>query len=510
MSRFISTLIKTLFLLFVVFYGACISGLVLKEPDICFLLASGRWIVEHGFTLPTTDPFSWTAELVGQDYVIEKWLTEVIFYELFHWTGAAGLLVFDAIILTLTFVVMPYRLLRLNGVTGFPALSITFLATLVSFSHLAVRPEIFSFLFTAIILELLIRMHRHRVAIHWPTLIALTAITALWSNLHTLFLLALMILAWESVCTFAERLLFFKGSERKINWTAPISLITCTLATLINPYGIRLWQYLPVIFGSFNDTNNEMQPLTMATLEKSPLAYPFVLFALIALILLLMKGLRRSAEEGDLFFRSLIIGGIAGGVKAMRSIPVADLFLVAGLARVLGKPSNELLPFGGDKFEFGNPFDAAWISICSIAAGAGAFLMTTIIPPVIPQSSTAFEVPMQAAEFIANSPPRGHMLNDPHFGNVLMWNAKDAPPVFIDSRYNLYGNGLLQDYWTMVLMRPNWDKLMEKYGIDWVFLPPSLPLAKSLASHQDWHLDFQDKAAVVISRKQPVTPLLEK
>ncbi|MFX5358875.1 hypothetical protein ABTD15_19300, partial [Acinetobacter baumannii] len=46
-----------LFAMFLIFHGCCIAGFVLKEPDICFLLASGRWIVEHGH-LPLSDPFS--------------------------------------------------------------------------------------------------------------------------------------------------------------------------------------------------------------------------------------------------------------------------------------------------------------------------------------------------------------------------------------------------------------------------------------------------------------------
>ncbi|MFX8581903.1 hypothetical protein ABTM27_20830, partial [Acinetobacter baumannii] len=67
----------------------------------------------------------------------------------------------------------------------------------------------------------------------------------------------------------------------------------------------------------------------------------------------------------------------------------------------------------------------------------------------IPQGCAAFKPPVEGVKYIAAHRPSGHLLNDPHFGNVMMWQLKDAPPVFIDSRYNLFGNNLLRDYWTM-------------------------------------------------------------
>ncbi len=74
-------------------------------------------------------------------------------------------------------------------------------------------------------------------------------------SLSTLFIVGLLNLAFYSGCLVLERLLKF--TDAKMDWTVPITLALCIPATLATPYGITLWQYLPKIFGPFNDTNNE-------------------------------------------------------------------------------------------------------------------------------------------------------------------------------------------------------------------------------------------------------------
>jgi len=516
MIKFIPLAIVATFIVFLFLYGACISGIVLKEPDICFLLASGRWIVEHG-QLPSSDPFSYSTIYHDQPYVIEKWLTEIIFFGLWKWTSPAGLLVFDAIILTLTFTIMPYRFLKLNGVSGLKALLLTSLATFTSFCHLAVRPEIFSYLIVAIYLEILMRLRERNTTLHYQSVIVLVLLMALWSNLHTLFIVGLMILAFYSVCLALERALQF--TQEKMDWTAPIAFVLSIPATLATPYGFTLWRYLPNIFGPFNDTNNEMQPIGPSNFKTITL-YPFYLMITVCLVVFFRNAFKRPTKSGELFFKLLLPVGIAGGIKTIRSIPISDLFASAGLAQICGSArqrtdvtegdsANETVPASKialiDKSidELCQPMQPMWVALTLLVVSAGAYVMTIIIPPEIPQDSAAFQPPARAIEFIAKNRPKGRMLNDPHFGNVLMWQLADAPPVFIDSRYNLYGNTLLQDYWKMAENKPESQQLLDKYSIDWVFLNPKMQLVKALSQNPEWTVLFQDSNSAIVARKTP-------
>jgi hypothetical protein len=84
----------------------------------------------------------------------------------------------------------------------------------------------------------------------------------------------------------------------------------------------------------------------------------------------------------------------------------------------------------------------------------------------------------------------------------MIWRMHPNPPVFIDPRYNLYGNDLLQDYWKMVDCKPGWQDLLKRYDIAWTFMPPALNLSKQLAYDPEWVLLYSDEASVVCARKR--------
>ena len=454
--------------------AAASAGLVLKEPDICFLLGGGRWIVEHG-QIPSTDPFSYTTHYHWAPYVVEKWLTEVIFYLIYSKLGAVSLLIFDAIMLSLAFVVVPYRILYRSGWRGVSALGITFLSALVSCSHLALRPEIFSFVFTGIWLEVLLVVSertRGNTKIDWRSITLLALLMSLWNNLHTLFLVGFLLPGMYCGCMLLEKLM---PSLRKepVNLTVPIMFMSCILASLLNPWGYGLWTYIPNIFGPFNDTNNEMQSIKLSTVAN-PFFYPYYIFILLGIGRLLQR--REPLRQNDLFFRLLVPLGAFCGVKTIRSIPLADLFLVAGTAHTKmscskEKPFNKPSTVSGYLDQIAQPSKWPWIAQCLLAPALGAYLMTFAVPISIPQASKAFDPPFGGIEYITKNPPNGNLLNDPHFGACMIWNMHDNPKVFIDPRYNLFGNDLLQDYWKMVKCKDGWQERMTTTILSWVFLP---------------------------------------
>jgi hypothetical protein len=503
------------FLVFLFLYGICIGGLVYKEPDICFLLASGKWIVTHG-QLPASDPFSYTTHFHWAKYVIEKWLTEVIFFSVWSKVGDLGLLVFDSALLALAFAVMPMRILYLAGWRGLPLFLLVALGLWTSMSHLAIRPEVFSFLITGIFLEGLMRIRLRTLdntRVDWTSILILGLVMCAWSNLHTLFLVGLLLPALYSICLFLERMAP-ELKKKPINWTVPILFILCLFASLINPYGIGLWEYMPNVFGPFNDTNLEMQPISWRN-AASFAFWPFYVLSAYGLWALCKRGFSRPLKQGDLFFRLLVPLGIAGGIKTIRSIPLADLFLLSGIGALaketsvpaVARPAQTMVEDVDARLSaLISPMKITWAVACVFSASLGTLLITNCVPPEIPQDSKAFHPPFKAIEYISGHTPTGNLLNDPHFGNVMMWRMSKNPPVFIDSRYNLFGNDLLQDYWRMVKCRGAWKNLLDKYKIDWIFLPPGLNLGRKLADDPKWKLLYSDSCSVIYARNQSALP----
>jgi hypothetical protein len=94
------------------------------------------------------------------------------------------------------------------------------------------------------------------------------------------------------------------------------------------------------------------------------------------------------------------------------------------------------------------------------------------------------------------------MLNDSHYGAVMMWQMANPPKVFVDPRYFLYNVAIMNDYWDMVLYRNKPEALLDKYKISWVFLPTSTALVRELSVQPAWHVLYSDKDAAVIAREK--------
>src|SRR5258706_2759317 len=67
------------------------------DPDLWWHLRTGQWIMEAGH-IPHSDSFSFTR--AGSPWVSHEWLSEVTFYAIWKFAGAAGLIVFSSLLTT--------------------------------------------------------------------------------------------------------------------------------------------------------------------------------------------------------------------------------------------------------------------------------------------------------------------------------------------------------------------------------------------------------------------------
>ena len=71
--------------------------------------------------------------------------------------------------------------------------------------------------------------------------------------------------------------------------------------------------------------------------------------------------------------------------------------------------------------------------------------------------------------------------------------------VFVDGRTDLFGDDIILDWITMVNADPDWEDLLNKYDIGWVFLEPDRPLITELKNKQ-WELVYQDSLSVILKK----------
>ena len=206
--------------------------------DLLMHLTLGRWIWAHGW-VPSTDPFSYITE--GQPFIAHSWLAEVVLYLVEQSAGTVGLMLlrFGLISLALTAALKTARLLK----APWPAVML--LAPFVlglMWSRLECRPQLFTSVFLAVALWLIVSVHTGQRS--WRWLWMLPPLYALWINLHAGWVQGVVLLVAITgalVLMEMRRRWLGRGATSHLPlWSMALVLVGCLLALFINPYGARL------------------------------------------------------------------------------------------------------------------------------------------------------------------------------------------------------------------------------------------------------------------------------
>ncbi len=108
--------------------------------------------------------------------------------------------------------------------------------------------------------------------------------------------------------------------------------------------------------------------------------------------------------------------------------------------------------------------------------------------------------PVEAVNFLKKVSLKGNMFNEDEFGDYIIYSAHPQYRIFIDSRVDMYGVDHFQDYLTMVYFKPGWEKIIEKYKINWAILDSDSILSRYLLERKDWRLIYSDKVANIFVR----------
>jgi len=151
------------------------------DIDFWWHIAAGKYIIENG-TIPSADPFGvYDANNVwGQTILKSQWLGQVMLYSVYRWFDIDGIIFLRAGLLTLCLATV-YLRCRLAGTAGLYALGITALAGMAILHHGGERPQLFSFVYFALIFLLLDGYTRSGK--HW-LLFSIPLVMLLWSNTH--------------------------------------------------------------------------------------------------------------------------------------------------------------------------------------------------------------------------------------------------------------------------------------------------------------------------------------
>lgn len=288
------------------------------DNDIWFLLSHGRYVMQYGW--PTTDPLSMHE---GLDFVMQQWLSAVIFWESYVIGGESGPIAIVYIVNT-AIIYAYYRLLRLVA-QGNRSISIAVTALVMVFVcslFMVTRPQIFSLLIFILTVYLL---EKSTKSITWQRYFAFFLFSVLLINLHAAMwpLMAILVLPYlvEKIVRLDKKGWFLHQIETP--WRSYALLLFIILAAgFLNPYGIDAMTYTSHSYGVslINTMVTEMHPLTFDNILGK------IAFALMGFLMILF-----SKEKFPLHVVLLSLGMIVLALSANRSF---SLFMTLGLIPV--------------------------------------------------------------------------------------------------------------------------------------------------------------------------------
>jgi hypothetical protein len=377
----------------------------------------------------------------------------------------------------------------------FLAVFIILLTIASSIFHWLARPHIFSLLLFVMTYYLLEQFQSR----HIQTFYFFPLLVLLWANLHGGFISGFILI---SVYLIGNSVKFVLSRDegkklyRQKTRVLMLTLFACVFVSLINPYGLGVLLYpVKLIFQrSIIDRIAEFQSPNFHHLLLVPSKY-FLLLAI-----LLIGILKKNLDIIEIF---LIIIFANMALFSQRFVPLFCIVVAPILAR------NAQWILNQTKSRFVDVFQRKSNDMCLMDASASGYLWLVVGILIVTLAVAANRIeyqfdesrkPVEAVNFLKKVSLRGNMFNDDEFGDYIIYSAYPQYKVFIDSRVDMYGVDHFKDYLTMVYFEPGWEKVIEKYKINWMILSSDSILSRYLNERKDWKTIYSDKVANILVR----------
>ena len=481
--------------------AALLATREVSSPDVGFHLAAGARILDgHGW--PQGDPFTYTVP--DHPYIDTSWGYQVVLATAER-LGEAPALVLLHVLLVLGTFVLVCSTARLAPASPGVLTLLLGLGVLASEMRFEVRPELWSWAFLALVLQLLERRRTRRAAPLW----LLPVIFLVWANSHALFVLGLIALAAYLAGTALEARRLDRGLAR---WSS-VALLACFL----NPYGWRGVSF-PLTLATrftpenpFNQSIGEFRsPFALGLSEQFPFHPRLPIFAFRVLFVLALLAViplwRRRRFAAVLLWLPFAYLSF----KMVRNMPLLAVTALPGTASAFVLDAHSALARAARRL-----FSAALA-----LAGVGAVVLSLLVVHDAYYISNRREdrfglgfspltEPIAATAFAARAGLDGPVLNHLNFGGYLIWAR--GRPVFIDGRLEVMGEAFYDEYRRILEDPQALEPAVARYGITWCIFPYRVAprLLGRVSSDPHWVLVHVDPLAAVFARSGAGPPALE-
>ena len=206
------------------------------DADMWWHLRTGEYILQEG--IPRQDVFSFT--VTDREWITHEWLSQVFMWQVYDIGGFPALIIVFALMIALTF----WLIYRACAGRPYLAAFVVLLSAYASAIVWGARPQIFNMLLTAVFVYVVEGVKDKKFRVRWLWLLAL--LMPLWANLHSGYLLGVVLLGTYTVGEGTSRWLKW-GDGRTLDWSQIRQLALVTVVSFLlaafNPNGPALWVY---------------------------------------------------------------------------------------------------------------------------------------------------------------------------------------------------------------------------------------------------------------------------
>lgn len=449
--------------------------------DLFWHAATGEEMLRSDSLLPV-DIFSYTA--AGEPWPYKDAGAALLLAMVMRAGGLGGVVVLNAVILTLTVVALVLVMLRYRQVPFAACTVVTLVAIQAMAFRFHDRPQALAFAGAAAVLLVIERHRAGKGSLLW-----VVPLTALSANIHRGALLLPAVVMAHAACTAFEQRGRLSGPAVR---DLALAVVGTALGCLATPFGVRIVSTSGLLLtdDASRSLLPEWYPTTLEhTLAASPATLAFLALALVSLV---ARGRRQ--QPWDL---ALLLLGAALAARAIRLLPYLAVLGAVPVAAGLGRAE------GAWRGRVGHA-----IGIAASATGVLVALGTTPEPAL---GAEPERYPDRALSWVARHDVVGNPLNDFRFGGYLMYHAFPRYRVYVDGRNELvYSREHLRRAANVFRDPSLLAAEQRRTGFEWLILPTRPEDAALARIDRDprWALVYVSQPAVVYVRATgPNAPL---
>jgi hypothetical protein len=482
------------------------------DPDFFWHIKTGEWIWQHK-SFPSGDPFAYTSpghHTSREHFILTSfWLSQVTYHLYYLAGGLAGIAFLRFLIAGALLYAMWKR--RHGDNIIYMGLMLIFLTCFLKQFPIE-RPQVFSFLFFAILLYMLEiikgKSHQSRgrlIFFLFPVLMLI------WANMHPGFIVGqatiILYIIMEGIKFLHPS---FSPIEKQDYKRLCLAAASGIIFSLINPNTYQVWQEywtynVPVEHWNLGaDYLSSVNPDYMSSIQYFLWSYDYTVVLYWLILILTIAAIVANLRKTDITDLTLLIStGFASFFTARYSF----FFMAAALPVVARHFSRDrVLKFSR-------------VVIPAIALFSGIFFSWEERINIESLRSGLkidnYLCPVSAADFIISSDIRGNMYNVYAWGGYLIWRLAPGRQVFIDPRdifEDIGRESFIMDNANRdeIAGMPIWKDIVRARGIEYIVIPIArvtgavVPLFSALMQNDEWLPVFCDINAVIFVKNSPV------